>query len=319
MKKIKLLWIVDDRSYVRNHCYQSQLARTLHSKFDVKTITLNDIRMFGRIFNGFSKKYHFTLISCRMRNIVKVIDDIHHVLSGGRIYIYDEDPWQGFIDNSPFKGCYSDIFSKMSKYGLNFLGFLVQSEFWSNFIRDRGMPSKSFQIGILPKLCSFGKSWHSRDILYGFQGSNKGHRQEFFDELKKSGIPVHQSGFTSFKKYLKQARNTKIFIHPEVDPFIVDGKPYPRAGLWGRDIEIAAQGAFVLRNDDPESVMYRIDEIPSIIKFHNVNGVINIIEQILRLGDEGRRELSMRSVSFIRNNNYWDSIADAIWTEDHYS
>ena len=317
-QKESLLWIVDDFRYARKHCYQFQLGETLRKNFRVRCVSLRELKMFG----GFSILpawcYDNVLCSVRIRVLRDVVDKIAPMLSHKKIWVYDEDPWESFIDESALSGSYEKIKDGFARQFVSVAGFIVQSTWWAEFIRARGFPAKAFQIGLLPRLCTTGRVWDKRSIPAGFQGSPKPHRISFFAELEEDGIFVEQFKCSSYHHYLKQLQNTQVFIHPETKPFIVNGKSVVSNGMWGRDVEVAAQGAFVLRNEEPEGFIYGISEIPTIRTFKSIEEVPRILSEIIEMDPNEREFMREKAVSYIRQRDYWHSVVDIIKVPDFY-
>jgi hypothetical protein len=317
-EKETLLWIVDDYRYARLHCYQPQLGETLRKHFRVRCVSLGELATFGTMLTGPVRNYHHILCSVRIRVLKDKAGQLAPHLSGKRIWIYDEDPWEAFMDGSVLRGAYETIRQDFARQDVDLCGFLVQSAWWTEFIRARGLPARNFQIGLLPRLCTMGRAWDERKTICGFQGSPKAHRMGFFAELGKQGIHVTQLPFVGYHRYLDQLQNIQIFIHPEITPFMVDGKPVVRNVMWGRDIEVAAQGAFVLRNEEPEGLVYGIDHIPTIRTFRTVGDVLSLVDEITKMDPVERDKCRQQAVDYIKERDYWRSVVDVIHIPDFY-
>lgn len=316
-KRPTLLWIVDSRSYISNHCYQRQLYETLASFFNVNIVSIRQIRLFGKWVNP--KNYDYILCSMRQRTLVEHLDTLGRFLSGRKIWIYDEDPWQAFLDSSEHKGAYYKIRDSLTTHGVDIIGFLLTSRWWSEFIRSKGFRTKFVRVGMLPRFCDAGPDWKERPVSLGFQGSSKPHREKFFADIKdRFGLEVQTFGMTTYQKFMQNLHRIKIYLHSEDAPFTVEGQSISRQCLWLKEVEAASRGAFVIRNYEEESQAYEIKSIPSIRTFRNIEEIPEIVGAISGLDDLGKRKILHESVEIIRERNDWQNIVDAIYIPDYY-
>ncbi len=252
-------------------------------------------------------RYDLVLSVLKQRTLFRYLNEISRFLRGQPLSIYDQDPWQAYIDGSPTQGCYGEFARQ-----LNISSFMLTSKWWSNFCADRGLPTCFVRMGMLPRYCQKGPKWESREIDCGFQGTLHPHRKQFFDELSASGLPVTVLPSGDYSSYLSALHNIKIYIHTEDAPWQVAGKMLPRNSLWIKDVEVAARGCFAIRNWDEDFDAYDIESIPTIAAFRKVSEVKNIVEEIWSLPEIERQDRVNNAVQTILERDDWRSIISAL-------
>ncbi|GAB4392145.1 MAG: hypothetical protein Tsb005_04890 [Gammaproteobacteria bacterium] len=300
----KLLLLVDSKPYIKANCYQHQLYSTLRQNFKIKCITSRQITQQKPIV---LEQYDCILSVLRQRTLLALRNQIKVLLQGFPVSVYDQDPWQGFMDDSPYKNSYFRIADC-----LNINNFLVTSNWWSEYLAKQGFSTRFVRMGMLPKYCKLGNPWERRGINLGFQGSLHTHRKQFFDELTKWGITV--SFFTSakYKNFLKNLNNIQIYIHTEQAPWKIDNQWYPRNALWIKDIEAAARGCFAIRDYEEESIAYDIDKIPTIFTYREIKEVPDIIHYINSLDTLTKNQMIKQSVEHIKQRADWETVVHAL-------
>jgi len=297
--KKRLIILVDSLGYIKKNCYQSQVYKTLKNEYFVSVYTLNEIKNSRKLklcFNfSLKKKSRIPKVISllKLRTLYQSIDVVSNFLGDIPLLIYEQDPWQAFMDHSPYLGSYEIINKK-----INVKSFLTTSLWWSNFIKKRNLPSTFVRMGMLQNYCSYGKKWDERSIRYGFIGTMHGHRKLFFEKLRKNNILVDILPYSPYNKFLKNLQNIRIYIHTENSPWIVDGKKIPRNALWIKETEAAARGCFVIRDYEIESKAYDISNLPT--KF---------IESLPSAEKNRRIE---KAVAEMKSRNDWHSIISAI-------
>ena len=307
MKKIMLL-LADSKAYLKSNCYQSQLLKTLDRHYKIKFLCLDQINS-GQTLS--LEQFDVILSVLKLRTLDKVAPLLQDQLDGAAVWIYEQDPWQAFMDDSPYKGAYSNIVSM-----LNVKSFLNTSQWWSEYIKSKGMPSRFVRMGMLPEFCEIGKSWEKRSIKLAFQGTLHPHRRNFFDGLKGMGIDVTFIPSSSYKLFLKSLNNIGIYIHTEQSPWVVDGASIKRNALWIKDTEAAARGCFAIRDYEDESKYYNIQELPTIFTFKSISDVPEIINEILCMPDSEKNRRMKISVDLMKKRNDWMSVVEAIERND---
>lgn len=304
MTNRKLLLLVDSVSYTRENCYQHQLLETLQTEFSVTILPLRQI-----VWNPFvsTRKFYLVLSVLKQRTLASNLDAVSKMLDGRPLSIYDQDPWQAYIDDSPTRGCYAEFQQK-----LNISALMLTTKWWSDYCTERGLPTRFVRMGMLPRYCDSGPIWEQRPIELGFQGTLHPHRKLFFDELASMGLMVTVLGSGSYTQYLETLHGIRIYIHTEDAPWLVDGKYIPRNSLWIKDVEVAARGCFAIRNWDEDCAAYGVDELPTISAFHKPSEVLQIVESIQAMPVDERQRLIEGTVETIRKRNDWRTVVDVL-------
>ena len=302
--KRKLLLLVDSVAYIRENCYQHQLLETLQTEFAVTMLPLRQI-----VWNPFVRvrNYDLVLSVLKQRTLASNLDAVSKLLDGRPLAIYDQDPWQAYIDDSPTRGCYVEFQQK-----LNISALMLTTKWWTDYCAERGLPTKFVRMGMLPRYCDAGPAWVQRPIEVGFQGTLHPHRKIFFDELAAMGLKVTVLGSGGYSQYLETLHGIQIYIHTEDAPWLVDGQYIPRNSLWIKDVEVAARGCFAMRNWDEDCAAYGIDELPTISAFHKPSEVLQMVESIRAMPVDDRQHLIEETVATIRRRDDWRTVPDTL-------
>jgi hypothetical protein len=299
----KLLLLADSEPYIKGNCYQHQLLKTLKKIYRVKIVSISDLQSPLKNFDDYSK----ILSVLRLRTLISHIDLICKRLDGRSLAIYEQDPWEAFRDESPYKGGYELINSK-----LNVLAFLNTSKWWSQYINSRGINSVFVRMGVLPEYCSVGNLWPKRKFELAFQGSMHPHRREFYDKLSRQSIEVSILPYSPYKKFLKNLQKVGIYIYTEDVTWIVDGVGIKGNVPWIKSIEVAARGCFVIRNYEHEAEAYGVSEIPTILTFKNTDEVPELVSKIRGMSNAEKNRAIGDSVKLIRSRNDWNTVIEAL-------
>lgn len=298
---MKVASIVDSDVYVSNNCYQHQLQIALDRSFDHTNVQLFQL-VPGSLVG-------FDVVVCRLklRSLRRCLDQVSRcVPKGVRFVVYDQDPWESFRDDSPLNGSYNDIAS-----AIDVSSFCVTTEWWAEYIENKGLPSTFVKMWTLPEYCTFGPATDRRTIDVGFIGSAHPHRKKLFDELRTMGINVYvEGGSYTHKQYLQALERFKIFIHSEDQDIFVDGsKVNLGLGLWVKDIEAAARGCYCIRNASTGSDSYGIKDVETSFLYNDVSEVPTIINDILTRSDVYHMSAVSRAVSYISSIDAWTETA----------
>lgn len=299
-----LLLLVDSRRYIRDNCYQQQLFETLSRNFRVRTLSLKEMRFlpFVRIAS-----YDVVLSVLRARTLQAFLKPLRRLLGTRDVMIYDQDPWQSFMDESPYKGGYTRVMSE-----LNVRRFLVTSQWWSQWLEAKGFPVEFVRMGMLPAFCDAGPSWEERSIHLGFQGTLHPHRRAFYDQLKLLGLDVEVLPSASYANYLKALHSMRVFVHTEDAPWVVDGETLQRNSLWIKETEVAARGTFAIRDYEVEAEAYGIGELPTVFPYRRVEDVPSIVATIEGMSPQERRERMETAVETMRRRDDWMTVVRAL-------
>lgn len=299
-----LLLLVDDRGYIRSNCYQSQLAETLRENYRVRMLSLREIRTIPLVRVA---SYDRILSVLRLRSLSANLPAIARLLGGAPLHVYEQDVWQAFMDDSPWRGAYAEIAAK-----LNVSAFLVTSRWWCDFVAARGLPARFVRMGMLARHCNPGPDWDERPTLLGFQGTEHPHRRVFFNQIRSLGLTVDIFPSAPYEAYLEDLHRMRVFIHTENQPWQVDGKWLSRNALWIKETEVAARGTFSIRDYEDESAAYGIDELPTIFTFRNVEQIPNIVNRLETMPVRERRDRMVAAAETMRRRADWMTVVNAI-------
>ena len=311
----KVLILADSRKYIRSNCFQLQLHESIkrHKKdFQIEYFYLNpkELQFFDMLKHR-SKSFRFVLSTLRQRVLFNNISLITKIVGDTPLKVYDQDPWQNYIDNSLTNGCYALL---QSNFRLS--NIFVTSNYWANYIsKVDKIPSIFVKMGMLPKLCQIGSTQVERGKSVEFKGSVHPHRHEAFNIMGKNGQIIKiNSEILKYPRYLKYLQNLAIFVHDESGDWICRGEKIPMGtGMWVKDIEVASQGCFSIRNFSEECKTYSVDNIP-LIKFYNdPSEVKNIVDEIFSLSEKEFIQIQSSSVQYISANDNWAETTNRIF------
>jgi len=310
----RILILADSRNYVRNNCFQMQLHQSLKDydskiKLDYYYISPKKIRNLESLKLK-SKTYQFVISTLRQRVLFNEISFLQKLIGELPLRVYDQDPWQNYIDNSQTNGCYN-----LLQNNFNLSNMFVTSSYWANYINSVDkIPTTFVKMGMLPKLCHMGATQVKRGKSVEFKGSLHRHRQEAFDIMSQNGQFIKiNSQFLKYPKYLKYLQNLAIFVHDESGEWFCKGEKIQMGtGMWVKDIEVASQGCFSIRNYSEESKTYSIEKIPLIKCYNHPSEVKNIVDEIFSLSEKEFSEIQSSSIQFISDHNYWNETSSQL-------
>lgn len=305
--KPRVLQLVDDESYVKQNCFQHQLHETLSDIADVELISIDKIavsRAPGDVDSIIS--------TLKQRTAFQHVDSLQRFLRDKPYSIYDQDPWNAYMDDSPYKGAYDVLASKT-----NVRTFAVTTKWWSEFIIKRGLPSDFVKMWMLPRYCDTGKPFTQRKHHTGFIGQVHGHRKAMFDFLKTVGVNVvHAGNGFAYNAYLDQLADIGVYVHSEDRKLMIDGQVYNLdVGLWAREIEVTCRGCFSIRNTSsiaPDDGAEFLKNIPTAVLYDDIKQVPELVARIDSMPEQQRQHLIAETVSYIKNNNAWRDTAELL-------
>lgn len=300
---MNVVHIVDDVQYIETNCYQHQLTKALRSNANnIRTVSLFDLK--GQTVPRDTD----SVVCClKQRTIHREYRELEWYLGDAPVVTYDQDPWESYKDDSPFKGTYDKL------KNLNLKGIAVTTQWWAQRIKEFGLPGEFVKMGMLPQYCDVGKEFSSRNTQIGFIGGLHPRRQKLFNELSSMGINVSTSGNTlGYTAYLTALQDIGIFIHNEDTPIVVNGEPDNMGkGMWIKDVEASARGCFCVRNNEDGASSY-CDNIPTIKLYDNVEQIPEIIDEIVSMDPEKRHQMMVQSVDMIKKQNAWKQTAERL-------
>lgn len=294
------LHLVDSIEYVEANCFQHQLAHALGRLPNVRTVQLADLDK--------QPAGSFSRVACclKQRTLFKYASALKIWLKDVPVVVYDQDPWQSFMDDSPFKGTY-----ERAQEHLNVESFALTTKFWADLVASKGMPSTFARMWVKPEYCGMTPVYEDRSIPLGFVGSLHPYRKSLFDSLDDLGTQVNvQSGNTlPYRGYLDALSKIRVFIHSEDSPIVCDGVRLNLAdGLWIKDVEAAARGCFSIRNRGSGSETY-LDGIRTVYLYDDAAEVPSILSAIENMQKNERQSLINESVRFIQQADRWQETA----------
>jgi hypothetical protein len=304
---MKLLWLIDNIDYIASNCFQHQILKTFKKEFDqLQCVDLKTV-LSAKDYNlDYCDKI---FCSMKARTVFGNIEAISRFLNGREVILYDQDPWEGFVDDGPYKGSYQRALQH-----LNVKSFFITSKWWADYVHEQTGGNTTFvQMGVLPEYCRW-IPWEYRKVEIGFKGKLHPHRKRFFDDIAKHGINVAVDTHPSdYKKFLDAVAHYGIYIHSEERTFTVNGKDIPYNGVWIKEVEAASQGCFVLRDYEDESKAYGANEIPTIDTFTSTEEAVEKVMRILAISDNEKNDMTLDAVGQIRNQHSWkNSLVKAI-------
>ena len=302
---MQIINIVDSLAYVQSNCFQHQLYETLSTNVFVKTVELNEFLRSKPKADGY-------ISTLKLRTLATHIEPIATIIGNKKLSVYDQDPWESFRDDGPWKGSYSKIAQ------LTYATFFVTSRYWADWISKKGLRCHFVPMWVLPKYCIQPSQieFNNRPIEVGFIGQIHPYGKELFDHLKSKNIHVTTlPSKSSYQEFLTALRTMKIFIHAETLPLMCDGEPMNlENGLFIKDIEAISQGCYSIRNYGSTYEDY-LSEVKTFRFYSSIDEVPSIIEDVL-LEHSSYSDVSeiIESVRSISTNNRWkETCQTLIW------
>lgn len=293
--------LVDTIEYATTNCFAHQLTRALQKQPRVVTVQLSELHNYPRP----------EAVICRLkqRTLHRTVDQLRELLKDTPVNVFDQDPWQAFMDDSPYKGAYEKAAQR-----LNVRTFALTTRWWTEFLQQRGLPSTFVRMWVLPEYCSSQPTYADRAINAGFIGGLHPHRKQLFDQLEELGTQVNVMGGNSlpYERYMQALSNIRVYVHSEDSPIVVDGKAMSlRDGFWARDVEVASRGCFAIRNRGKEHETY-LEGIESVFLYDEPDDVPKLISDIETMDPNLRQDILDRSVEYIRQSDRWQETANVL-------
>lgn len=309
----RILYLVDTVKYVQENCFQKQLFSAMRYGYDITPFEVLPDRYFHmRRLRERPESYGKVISVLRLRTLHKVWPRLKAWLGNTPLTIYDQDPWESYIDGAPTKGIYKTLLGE-----LNLSKVYVTAPWWAEHLRRDGVPADFVRMGMEPRYCDAGPDFDDRPTLIGFRGAMHEHRKIVFNKLEAVGINVtidrERLDYLGYMNYLQRL---KIFAHDEAAlPWVCDGVPIPRStGMWIKSVETAARGTFCLRNYHEEGEAYNLSKLPLIQCYHTPEEAPEIINKILSLSKTKRRDMQIETVDLIRSQHDWLNAAHKLVT-----
>ena len=299
--KQRLFVFILNKRYAKNNCYISQILESLTFYFDVKLLELHKLKYYDLRSSPFP-----VLCLLQMRLLLSNIDEIARFYGSKEILVYDQDPWESFIDEGSIKNAYRIVYDQ-----LNVSCFLNTSLWWTNFINDKNFPSRFIQMGVLPRLCTVGNDWNTRSNRIFFQGTLHPYRYAFFNKLEKLGLPLFLDKSVRYQKFLKNLRSERFFVHIGAE-WLIDETITQSNCCWIKDIEAASQGCFSIRNIDDEYRSSNIKDLSMVFPYDDLHEIPEIINRINVMPDAERDQLIKNDFNLIKTTFNWNTLSETI-------
>jgi hypothetical protein len=302
---MKLIQLVDSLSYVQGNCYQHQLLTHLKRQFNHTILSINELEKLR-----FIESDVVTLSTVKIRNVYRHLDRLKQTLGQHKIYIYDQDPWESFIDGCTYPRGYGLI-----KKELPGAEFIVTSGWWANYIQTKNLPTHFCRVWMLPEYCSQGRVSNERIKGLSFRGQLHPFRAAGIQELKNRNVTVDVlSGTTSYVDWLIWLQTRQAFFHDESNDWTIEGISTPKQCAVLKDVEIASQGCFVFRDSKSleEIANYGADKIPCIVTYDSYDHCVERLRWLQSLSEEQTDEMIQRSVKLIKSVGGWIDMSKII-------
>jgi hypothetical protein len=249
----RVVHIIDSLQYVRDNCFQHQLADGLARACSLWSVSLQDLVRDPTALDGCD-----VVISClRMRSLDQHRAEIGACLNGRQVVVYDQDPWESFKFDGACNGAYARVVDAMSVSS-----FAVTTHAWENRLRRLGFPSRFVRMGMLPRYCAGSPGWHERPVDVGFVGQLHPYRLELFQALRDKGVRVELLSGGGYQRYLAALSRIKVFVHREAGEHDIAGERVQYAeGLWAKDVEAISQGCVSVRNWHQDACLHMPPEL----------------------------------------------------------
>ena len=301
--KPKIIQLVDSLEYVHSNCFQHQLLDALRSKADVTQVTVAELH------NSKVPANTSHVVSClKMRTVHRSIGALNSYLSNCPLVMYEQDPWHGYMDGSPYNGIFALIGQQLN---LSFVA--VTTRWWAEYMEAHSVSARFVKMWMLPQYCDRGPPLIDRHIELGFIGSMHPHRRKLIDLLDDAGMPVNASGGYDYRGYLNALHRIKVYVHSEDCPFTIAGAPHNlNDGLWAREIEVGARGCISIRNWGVEHSSYVNDQVKNTFLYQRPEDVPGIIKTISQMDPIELQERINSTVEYIRDSDEWSRTAEIL-------
>lgn len=297
----QIIDLVDSYEYATTNCFVHQLTKQLNSVSNVRTIALSEIKN--------CPKPEQIICRLKQRTVHRVLNELNEWANGAPITIFDQDPWEAYKDDSPYKGIYECVAKT-----LNVKKMAITTKWWTDFMNNRGILTVFTPMWMLPEYCSSNLHYANRDIQIGFIGSVHPYRKQIIDYLKTVNVHVDviPGNSMSYDRYLTSLRRLRCYVHSENLPFLVDGKECNlNTCMWIKDVEAMSQGCFSLRDTGSLSETYFTDMKTSVI-YEDKRQIPSLLEHIQKMDPQERQSLIDSSVEQIRVSDRWQETVNEL-------
>lgn len=299
---MKPIHLVDSFEYAQGNCFQHQLWKALDN--EVEHCSLAGLP--AAMDHG-----PRPIISClKQRTLMGMADWVAANVWDSPIVVYDQDPWQSYMDDSPYKGAYEHIATR-----LNVKSFALTTKWWADFVDGKGLPSTFVRMWVLPEYVVPRSSYVDRQNVAGFVGSVHPRRQQLLDIIEDHGIKtsILRTNSLAYPSFLSELSKLRIFVHNEDMTYTVEnGRELNfNTGMWVKDVEAASQGCFSIRGKGEGSDTY-LTSLKTVVLYDDIKQVPDIIKSIERMDSDERQDSIDETVRIIRETLVWEETARAL-------
>lgn len=296
----KTVYVIDSKQYIESNCFQHQLFESVLLVAQEASIDLEVLDLAQALNKNYNNVNVVSVL--KQRTIDKHCIALSKAFKDSSFIVYDQDPWQAYMDDSPYKGSYDRIASSLRD-----CTFAITSPYWVDLVNSRGHKATFTKMSVLPRYCGTNKTFLSRNISVGFVGTMHPRRQQMVKDLQNIGVTVKSNNVSnlSYNNFLQSLEDIQIFIHNEEMPIYIDGVINNfKHGMWVKDIEAAAKGCYSIRCSGLGSSEY-FDNVETVKLYDSLEEVPDIINHILKLNSEARQQQIQRSIEHIKQENAW--------------
>ena len=302
--KQRLVVLCESAEHLRTTPFISQLYPILCEAFEVKTVPRRWLNLLPIRFAA----GELVLSLLRQRSWKSMLPKLARATERSGIVFYDQDPWEAYHEHASSPGIYPLV-----NKSLTVKKFLVTSQWWANYMRERdALPMGFVRMGVLPEMCEVGPAYDQRSVEVGFQGKLHTHRKSFFERMNALGVDVVFKPSKPYNEFLRALHNIRIYLHDERTGIRLDDGKLLGEWLWIKESEPVARGCFAIRDYEDESRAYDMDQLPTVMPFRSESEVPSIIETIRMMPEREREERRRSSVEMLRRRNDWQTVVRAL-------
>lgn len=301
------IYLVDSKQYVESNCFQHQLLEAVLHSAQEASIDIKIVELAEALSSNYDNVNVVSVL--KQRTIDKQRFALAKAFKNASFIVYDQDPWQAYMDDSPYKGSYDRIAET-----LNVSSFAITSPYWVDLVKSHGHNAIFAKMSILPRYCGTNKAFLNRNINVGFVGTMHPRRQQLVSDLKKLGVTVEAKNVSnlSYERFLQSLEDIQIFIHNEEMPIYINGRVDNfKHGMWVKDIEAAAKGCYSIRCNGIGANHY-FNSIDTIKVYETLEEVPDLVSKIMLMNSSDRQKQLDAAILTIKNENAWLKTAKTI-------
>jgi hypothetical protein len=299
----KVIQIIDSYEYVNTNCFQHQLLKKVKNNFEHTLLQLHDLPI--------SLPDDVTIFcTVKIRNVYKHIDKIANVLKHKNVLIYDQDPWESFIDTATYPNGYKNLINKLPH-----AEFINASKWWSKFVNDQGMKSHFCRMWVLPEYCTSGNAFENREQGLCFRGSVHQDRKYGIITMSNLGCPIRViPGTSDYSAWLSWLQTQRAFFYDELPSWSINGIVGSKHIQKPKNVEIISQGCFIFHDATckSEDESYELTNVPCDIVFESYEHCVELYNEFIKKPNGLMNEMINESVDKIKKIDGWNDVIKVI-------